>query len=126
MTISESPNTFRYWIFRAIALKSPWINASYSTILFVHSNSSLHDSIVFSPSGLTKIRLAPTPSLDFDPSKYKDQNTGLSTGLFTISSAIVTHLGVSVWEKISIYDVKLLTEKGDDWALKLPKNDSAE
>jgi len=62
----------------------------------VHSNSSLHDSIVFSPFGLTKIHPSPAPSLDFDTSEYKDQNKGLSTDLFTTSSAILTHLEVSV------------------------------
>jgi len=61
--------------------------------------------------------------LDFDPSKYKDQNIGLSIVLFTISLAILTRIDVSVWEKFSIWDVKLLIEKGDDWALKLPKKD---
>jgi len=52
--------------------------------------------MVFSPSRLTKIHLAPAPSLDLDPSKYNDQNKGLSTILFTISSAILTHFDVSV------------------------------
>ena len=79
--------------------------------------------MVFSPSGLTKIHPAPAPSLDLDPSKYNDQNKGLSTVLFTISSAILTHLDVSFSEIFSIWDVKLLTEKGYDWAVKLSKND---
>jgi len=58
--------------------------------------------MVFSPSGLTKMHPAPTPSLDLDPSKYNDQNKDLSTILFTVSSTILTHLDVSVCEKISI------------------------
>ena len=66
------------------------------------------------------------PSLDLDPSKYNYQNKGLSIVLFIDSLAILTHLEVSIWEKFSIWDVKLLTENGDDWALKLPKNDSDE
>ena len=126
MKISKSPNTFRYWIFRIIALYRPSINASYSIVLLVHSNSNLHDNIVFSPSGLTKIHLSPALSLDLDPSKYKDQNKGLSIGLFTSSSTTLTHLEVSVWDKFSNCDMTLLTEKGDYWALKFPKNDSAE
>lgn len=72
-----------------------------------------HDNIVFSPSGLTKIHPSPAPSLDLDPSKYKDQNKGFSIGLFTSSSTTLTHLEVLVWEKFSTCDMTLLTEKGD-------------
>jgi len=82
--------------------------------------------MVFSPSRLTTIHPAPAPLLDLDPSKCNDENKGLSTILFTASLAILTHLDVSVWEIFLIWDVKLLTEKGDDWAVKLPKNDSDE
>ena len=77
--------------FILIVLFKPWINASYSAVLLVHSNSILHDNIVFSPSRLTKIHPTPAPSLDFGPSKYKDQNKGLFTGSFTSSSATLTH-----------------------------------
>lgn len=58
--------------------------------------------MVFSPSGLSRIYPTPAPSLDLDPSKYNDQNEYLSTVLFIVSSAILTHLDVSLCEKISI------------------------
>ena len=60
---------------------------------------------------------APDPSLDLDPSKYKDQNNELSTVVVTTFSITLTHLDMSVCEKFSICDVKLLTEKGDGWAI---------
>lgn len=58
---------------RPIVLYIPWTNASYSAILFVHSNSNLQVSIVFSPLGLINMKPTPAPSLDFDPSKYSFQ-----------------------------------------------------
>ena len=69
---------------------------------------------------------APAPSLDFDPSKYNDQNKDLSIDLSTITSEIFTILEESDCEIFYIWETKVFTEKGDCGALKFPKNDSAE
>ena len=53
---------------------------------------------------------ASAPSLDLDPSKYEDQNKGLSTGLSTSLSTTLTHLELSIYEKFSTCDVTLLTK----------------
>ena len=82
-------------------------------MLLVYSNSNLHDNIFFSSSRLTKIHPAPAPSLDFDPSKYKDQNKGLFTCLSTILSTTLIHLEVSICEKTSTCEVTLVAEEGD-------------
>jgi len=62
--------------------------------MFVHSKSNRQASIVISPSGLIKIHLAPAPSLDLDPLKYKVQNKDLTKGL----STKFTHLDKSIYE----------------------------
>src|ERR1700728_610550 len=100
--ISESPKTFKYCTLRLIALYKPWTRASYSAVLLVHSNSNLQDSIVLSPFGLTKMQPAPEPSLDLEPSKYKDQNKGVLTVVFTTFSLSLKHLDICVCEKFSI------------------------
>lgn len=78
--------------------------------------------MVFSPSRLIKMKPAPTPSLDLEPSKYKVQIKALTMSLFTK----FLHLEAYVFEKFSIYEVTTLSKKGDFCALKFPKNDSAE
>ena len=75
-----------------IALYNPWTKDSYSTVLLVQSNLSLQVSIVLFPSGLTNTHPAPTPSLDFEPSKDNFQNKNLFTGL----SIKLIHLELSV------------------------------
>ena len=64
----------------------------------------------------------PAPSLDLNPSKNNIQNKYLTTGL----STRFTHLEVSVWEKISIWETTKFSKKGEVWALKFPRNDSTE
>jgi hypothetical protein len=42
-------------------------------MLLVHSNSNLQANNVLLPSGSMMMQPAPAPSLDLEPSKYKDQ-----------------------------------------------------
>ena len=67
--------------------------------------------MVFSPFGSIKMHPAPAPSLDFDPSKYNDQNKDLSKGMFSIVSEIFTILEVSDCEKFSIEKQKYLQKR---------------
>jgi hypothetical protein len=50
----------------------PCSKASYSAILLEHSNSSLQANNVLLPAGSIMMQPA-APSLDLEPSKYKDQ-----------------------------------------------------
>jgi hypothetical protein len=87
--ISESLKTFNSLTFRSMAFFSPCTRASYSTVLFVHSNSSLQDRKCRLPLGLMRMHPAPDPSCDLEPSKYKVQTCGknLSASSFYVLSS---------------------------------------
>jgi hypothetical protein len=68
-TISESPNTIMFCTFISTAFFSPCRSASYSAMLFVHSNFNLQAIKVLLPVGSMSTHPAPTPSLDLDPLK---------------------------------------------------------
>ena len=121
-TISKSPKTWRYLTSSLISLYIPYTNASYSAILSVHLNSNLQVNIVFTPSRLINMQPSPSPSLDFNASKYNVQNKELTNGF----SNIFTHLEKFVCKKISIWEVRQLLRNGDIWALKFSKNYSVE
>ena len=113
--ISESPYATSTLISKSIAFFRPWINASYSTVLFVQLNSSLHAIHVLFPFGSINKQPAPAPSLYFDPSKYKVQVELFAT---TLLSIIFTLFTISVneesWEivvTLRISDCCLLSEK---------------
>lgn len=83
-----------------IALYNPWTKASYSAVLLVQSNSSLHVNRILSPSGLISMHPTLAPSLDLEPSKNNFQNKDLFTGL----SKKLIHFELFVWEKFSTWD----------------------
>jgi hypothetical protein len=60
--------------------------ASYSTVLLVHSNSSLQDRKFCFPFGSMRMHPTPDPSCDLDPSKYMSK---LVRGLVTSSCLVI-------------------------------------
>ena len=94
-------------MFNPIALYNPWTKASYSAVLLVQSNSSLHVNMILSPSGLITTHPAPAPSLDLEPSKNNFQNKDLFIGL----SKKLIHFELSVWENFSTWDKKNVLNK---------------
>lgn len=70
-TISESRNAFGMATLRTMALCKPKMSASYSAVLFVHSNSKKLEIKCFLCSGSIKTKPAPEPSYILEPSKYK-------------------------------------------------------
>jgi len=76
--ISESPNTFMCVTFKSNSFLNPCSSALYSTVLLVHSNSSLKDIMVLLPCGSRRMQPYPNPSCDLEPSKCSDQMLVLS------------------------------------------------
>jgi hypothetical protein len=74
--ISESLKTFNYLTFKSMDFFIPCTRASYSALLFMHSNSSLQDMKFCLPFLLMMMHPTPDPSYDLDPLKYKSQNYG--------------------------------------------------
>ena len=110
----------------------PWIKYSYSTILFVPSNSNLLRIQILFLLGSIKMQPAPTPSLDFDPSKCKVQ-VELSrinllciiytwSCLSTLSTTFLDKESCWIWTTFKIYDWWLWSEKGVFSSLKFPKS----
>jgi hypothetical protein len=60
------------------AFLRPCNKASYSATLLVHSNSNVQAHNVLLLAGSMMMQPVPTPSLDLEPSKYKDQIQFLS------------------------------------------------
>jgi hypothetical protein len=58
------------------------MRASYSVVLLVHWNSSLHAIRVFLPLGYFRMQPTPTPSLDLDPSKKRVHMSGVMLVFF--------------------------------------------
>lgn len=75
--ISTSPTTLSTKTLRLMSLCRPNMSASYSTMLFVHSNSKRIDITCFLCFGSIKIHPAPKPSYVFDPSKYMIHNSSI-------------------------------------------------
>lgn len=74
LTIScELPYIYNFLILRRIATFRHKINASYSTILLVHSNLSLYAMGITSFEGETKMILALALYVHLEPSKYSVQ-----------------------------------------------------
>lgn len=74
MIISQSPYTFKYCTFRLITFFKPYMSASYSIVLLVHSNWRWHAMNVLIMFGSIRMQLVPVPSFDLDPSKWRVQN----------------------------------------------------
>jgi len=60
-----------FFYFNAIVFLSPCSRDSYSVVLFVHWNSSMHAIMIFLPLGSFSMQPSPAPSRYFDPSKNK-------------------------------------------------------
>ena len=73
-TILESRKTFKFLTLSSMAFLRPWTRASYSTVLFVHSNSSLQERNCLFFSRSIRTQPSPNPSCVLEPSKYENKN----------------------------------------------------
>jgi hypothetical protein len=73
-------------MFKFMDLFNPCTRASYSAVLFVHSNSSLKEKKCRLSFGSMRMHPGPNYSCDLDPSKYKVQigEKKLSFSLFLL------------------------------------------
>lgn len=76
-TISEAPTTLSMTTLRLMAFCKPNTSASYSSTMFVHSNSKQLDTRCFLLQGMIRTHRAPEPYCTFDPSKYIVHNSSV-------------------------------------------------
>jgi hypothetical protein len=86
-TIYESPNNIKFFMSISNAFLSPCISTSYLVMLLLHSNYNRQVIKVLLPVGLMSTQPTPTPFLDLEQSKYKDQICASSVVLGILGKA---------------------------------------
>jgi len=112
ITILESPNTFIFLDFMSIALFHPCKIASYSTLLCVHWNSSLHANTIIFPLGSLSMHPTPTPSRDQDPSKNIVHISGSPLGLVMDSYFVLFSQFLGLLKLVHTFNLSLDTMLG--------------
>jgi hypothetical protein len=90
--ISKSSKTFNSLMFKSMVFFIPCTKASYSAVLFVHSNSNLHYIKCCFPFGSMRMHPAPVPFCDLEPSKYKVQIGGKNLSASSFLSLSSSHV----------------------------------
>jgi len=113
-TIYESSNSIKFLTSISNAFLSPCRSASYLVVLLLHSNYNQQVIKVLLPVGFMSTQPTPTPSLDFEQSKYKDQ--------ICASSVVLGILGkVRVWVWVITSDCCPGSMIEEILVMKLPK-----